>query len=671
MKEHKAIEVLTIEQASKVARTDAATQSKDVKAYIESNTLTYYILINTWVILWKNFAVHAWHRFLSFITEKGLIPAIAEMQAEAMRVLTSEDWGPWATVLFSELRLTRAQTDETLYEGLIGRDDTATVLFLLRYPKRFSPNNNDIIKENTLKDFIQYENRTKMLQLSSSYAYWHYVCRVKGIIANMYDWDAICESIDNMSIHDIIFSSGSARDASPALGNKVMAIANDGNCADYILPIFGQYVLPRYACHEEGPRVSKVIAVPKSYKSSRIIAMEDTLPIAVGKRIEMIFRAHDKSDGTGINIEDQTVNQILAAEGSSSGDLATLDASHASDLISKSLFIDVFPTEYTRRVLPLLPVYVDVNGQRRVLHMASTSGHTLTFRHETIVYTAIARAALDIATDLGIECKRPTAVAYGDDTVISSEAAEIACHIFSRLGLIINTDKSYWSGVYRESCGKDYLNGVDVTSIYYPRFPVIGTITENKVTLAATVFNDEYRGKLDNALTMLIDLQKKLFPYSYDCARFLASIINCAYPSITTSVAGTVCNDMWDYVDNGKSIKPTAWELQVVDPKSRSAGSKFVKLEFDKLPLHGDTLRAILRLAELDRRHVAPGTSYQCTKTQFTPSEQKVYEYWKYQYFLQHGPRYEDSLMELLGVSQKPMPISEFFGKRTLVLKKN
>lgn len=665
MKEHNIIEVLTIEQAKDVAEKDQPSQSTKT-SYVNENILTYYILINTWVLLWKNFAIHAWHRLLTRIMADGLIPVINECQEEAMRIIRGEDLGSWGRILYSEIRTGNPTIDESLITSVIGYDYDATVLMLLRYPKRFSPNSNDIIKDKTIKDFLQYENRTKLLQRQQSYGYNYAMRIVADVIREMYPWDVICDNIEHIHPTDIIFSSGAALDANPSPGSKWKAILTDGNHSDFIQPIFGVYTLTRYKAHDMAPTQSRVAAVPKSYKSSRIIAMERTYPNAIGKAIEMIFRDADIKYGTGINISDQTINQHLAQIGSSDGTIATLDASHASDLISKSLFKDLFPPRYVDLVKGYLPDYVEVAGKVRPLQMASTSGHTLTFRHETIIYHAIAKAAVLWTQALGIEVTNPVFHAFGDDTLVSTEAYDTALYLFQKLGLIINKDKSYAVGSYRESCGKDYINGVDVSSIYYPRFPVIGTITSTRIILAKDVFRDEYRGKLDNAVTMLIDLQKKLYPYTYDGSRLVASIVQTAYPSITTSVAGEVCNDLWDCIDSGKQYNPTRWALESTG-KYISYPLTTRKLGLASESLSGVNATTFDRLRKLDTVHCYPTEKYH-TDREFNQEEVEIYEYWKYYSFLKSGPRYHDPLMELLGIPSKPISIAEFFGKRTLAL---
>jgi hypothetical protein len=668
MYEHNTIEVFSLEEAKAVATKDARLVSSKT-TYPLDNALTYYLLLNTWTLLWKNFAIHAWTRLKVQIMNDGLIPVINTMQEEAMRVVNEEDLGPWATVLYAEVRSGNPVCDRNLFDSAIGVDDTATVLFLLRYPKRFSPVDNDLVKEETLRDFLQTENRTKMLQLKGSYGY-HYCAKIlKDYIAEMYPWDEICDKIEQIEPCTLRFSSGAATDARATLGDKVKSVVNSGLHNDFQVDHFGVQLLDRPATAAPPcKRVSKVLAVPKSYKASRIIAMEDSYRNAFCQSVEDIFRAYDKRLRL-INLEDQTINQKLACIGSVDGRTATLDASHASDLISKSLFCDAFPSRYVRLIMPYLPTHCDVKGVIRPLQMLSTSGHTLTFRHETIVYKGIAAVGVEYHRNITGEDYVPISHAYGDDTVVSSAAYDVVVHFFKRLGLIINEDKSYYQGSYRESCGKDYMDGMDVTSIYYPRFPIVGRMSDKRVSLDKSIYRDTYRGKIDNSLTMLIDLQKKLFPYSYDAARLVLSVVHAAYPSVTTSVAGTVCTDMWDYVDSAKRRIPTAYRLELIGPHKWPRFSKAVPIGPAAETLTGSNREAFERLAKLDTIHTYPQVAFRSDRS-FSQKDVALYEYWKLTDFLRTGPEYDNDLDRLLGISKKPMSISEFFGDARLVLAK-
>nr|QDH86450.1 MAG: RNA-dependent RNA polymerase [Leviviridae sp.] len=76
----------------------------------------------------------------------------------------------------------------------------------------------------------------------------------------------------------------------------------------------------------------KVIDVPKTMKTPRIIAME---PTAMQYAQQGILRLiQDAIKGSYLNdfigLDDQEPNQLMARQGSAVGDLATLDLSEAS-----------------------------------------------------------------------------------------------------------------------------------------------------------------------------------------------------------------------------------------------------------------------------------------------------------------------------------------------------
>jgi hypothetical protein len=56
---------------------------------------------------------------------------------------------------------------------------------------------------------------------------------------------------------------------------------------------------------------------------------------------------------------------------------------------------------------------------------------------------------------------------YGDDIVVHSADAENAMHILESFGFVVNRDKSFVKGFFKESCGVDAFHGVDVTPVRF------------------------------------------------------------------------------------------------------------------------------------------------------------------------------------------------------------
>jgi hypothetical protein len=50
--------------------------------------------------------------------------------------------------------------------------------------------------------------------------------------------------------------------------------------------------------------------------------------------------------------------------------------------------------------------------------------------------------------------------------IVPTDIVPDVVQFFSRIGFTANTKKSHFSGYYRESCGKHYWSGVDITPVY-------------------------------------------------------------------------------------------------------------------------------------------------------------------------------------------------------------
>lgn len=685
MKELEHLQLISFEEAKKVATVDGSKCSTKGN-YAEDNVLGYYLLINTWLLIIREYCQYAWSRMLDKIQADGLLATIADCQRDADVLIHGDGMlSPYARTLLTELTITGRPRSAYLFPELnIGREPKVTLLFILRYPKRFSPNSNDRIQKESLDDFIKVERENKMLQRTQSGHFTHdrgmsdYVIRsMREIISSYYDWDSLCDQIEDIDISDIEFSSGAGFDSRASLGSKLLAIYRSH--PEYFPTPFGARIMDVPKTVDEDPvRYARIAAVPKSYKAARIIAMEDTYRLAFCKRVEKIFRRQDEVTHH-FALEDQTVNQQYAEEGSRTGDLATLDASHGSDRISWSLFVSVFPSRYVRLITPYIATHEIVDGKVIRKEMLSTSGHTLTFRHETIVYKAIAQAASEL-----YHCftgGESFAWAYGDDTIIDTDAAPTAIEFFEAVGMKINVDKSFYSrkNLYRESCGQEYRNGVVMTGVYFPRFPIKGTRTKGRITFSKDVYNDEYRGKLDDSTTMLIDLQHKILPVSYPAARLVHLVLRSALPFLTSSLVGTESPDPWDFDDLGITQRPKAYSIVTLSiGRVWTVGGKDYKIlcpslvsrQLFEIEMSDEMRSSVMEQGgNWDKYHFAPYVAYD-GKEKYSDLEVAVYDMYRYQRFLKYGPEYNSELDRLLGISQRPIPISQVFGKRRMAWRK-
>jgi len=100
--------------------------------------------------------------------------------------------------------------------------------------------------------------------------------------------------------------------------------------------------------------------------------------------------------------------------------------------------------------------------------MISSMGNGFTFPLQTIIFVSIVKACYRL---LGISFSRRNGKplnygVFGDDIIVCREAYNYVCHALQLFGFIVNSDKSYNTGSFRESCGGDYWRGVDVRGLY-------------------------------------------------------------------------------------------------------------------------------------------------------------------------------------------------------------
>jgi hypothetical protein len=194
--------------------------------------------------------------------------------------------------------------------------------------------------------------------------------------------------------------------------------------------------------------------VPKNWKTHRTIACEPEgnvpLQLAFDDYAKEILRKW------GINLSDQSLNQDLAREGSISGEYATIDLKSASDSVAKSLISWVIPSDWAGYLFRLrCPYYRLPDGSRDVYEKFSSMGNGSTFPLETLIFVSACRAIGSKAYAV-----------YGDDIILETELVPDLLRLLSFLGFDVNKEKSFTAGPFRESCGGDYFNGIDITPFY-------------------------------------------------------------------------------------------------------------------------------------------------------------------------------------------------------------
>lgn len=197
--------------------------------------------------------------------------------------------------------------------------------------------------------------------------------------------------------------------------------------------------------------------VPKNAKTDRAIVVEPMLnsmcQLGIGDFIARRLRT------VGIDIRDQSRNQRLAQEGSLTGALATLDLSSASDTIAIELVAHLLPYDWFDFLSRFRTGTIKHEGTRYKLHKFSSMGNGFTFPLETLIFWALSSSCVPKERQAEVSV-------YGDDIIVPTESYALTCEVLRACGFIPNPSKSFGDGPFRESCGKDYLSGVDIRPCY-------------------------------------------------------------------------------------------------------------------------------------------------------------------------------------------------------------
>ncbi len=271
-------------------------------------------------------------------------------------------------------------------------------------------------------------------------------------------------------------------------------------------------------------RPVRVITVPKTLKAPRIIAIEPFAMQYAQQAILELFEDAVQTDKTGaafISWFSQLPNQEGARKGSISGDLATLDLSEASDRVSNQLvrlLLSRWP-HLARAVDATRSRKADVPGHGVIrLSKFASMGSALCFPVESMVFLTLVFMGIELALNTPVTQRlindlRDKVRVYGDDIIVPVEYVQSVISVLEDFGLKVNRDKSFWTGKFRESCGKDYYAGHDVSVVRCKReFP-----TEQKhateIQSIVSLRNHLYKRGLRKTTDFLDNYIKRIIPF--------------------------------------------------------------------------------------------------------------------------------------------------------------
>jgi len=248
---------------------------------------------------------------------------------------------------------------------------------------------------------------------------------------------------------------------------------------------FEEYLFPNHGWYQHYEDVEivepgqelpvKITLVPKTLKTPRIIAIEPTAMQYAQQAL--LSQLTDSIDGDSVlrsflSWSSQIPNQDMAKLGSLNGELATLDLSEASDRVSYALvkrLLSRFPhvagavdsCRTTSAKLPSGEIHSD-------LRKFASMGSALCFPIESMVFISLILVGCLKADGLtptrrNILRYKGKVRTYGDDIICPTVYQKDVRNELEAFGLKVNANKSFWTGKFRESCGKDYFAGFDVS----------------------------------------------------------------------------------------------------------------------------------------------------------------------------------------------------------------
>lgn len=245
--------------------------------------------------------------------------------------------------------------------------------------------------------------------------------------------------------------------------------------------------------------VSKYITVPKTATAVRGITIEPLVNQFGQQGLNIALRdaiTRCPVMRQCLDLNRQETNQKLALDGSRTGEWATIDLSSASDLLSLSLVKRVFRNSplFLEQAISCRSNLVEIDKTIYGIRKFAGMGNALTFPIQSVVF-----AILCINAVLEHEGLEPTyknvlrasksVQVFGDDIVIRTEHFHTVEAWITEFGLKVNTKKSFYTGKFRESCGTDAYDGVDVTPTYLRVDPCSKQLTSSDLSSLVSTSN--------------------------------------------------------------------------------------------------------------------------------------------------------------------------------------
>jgi len=254
-------------------------------------------------------------------------------------------------------------------------------------------------------------------------------------------------------------------------------------------------------------------------------------PIGIGSSLNMMLQLGVKAYmqrrllAFGVDLTDQTRNRELAYAGSCvlnpdlmadpSQQWSTIDLSSASDTVSYELVKALLPAEWFSLLDMIRHKSGRIKDKLYVYHKFSAMGNGTTFPLESLIFWAVAKAATQ-----GLTSDKVDIAVYGDDIICRQYDAQPIVSALQECGFSINTEKSFLTGPFKESCGADFFLGSYVRPFYLKRelkgrrdvYFCINSL--NSQRLAIPALSNAFSSCIDRLLEHIPEEERRYTPLS-------------------------------------------------------------------------------------------------------------------------------------------------------------
>jgi hypothetical protein len=297
---------------------------------------------------------------------------------------------------------------------------------------------------------------------------------------------------------------------------------------------FGYYAFPTWSAYlaesgltflDPGSELpSKVISVPKTMKTPRLIAVEPTCMQYVQQgllRLLVEDLSQDKILWKMLGFDDQAPNQRFARKGSHTGAYATLDMSEASDRVGMWHVRTLFASTplLLEAILACRSSKASVPGFGVLtLSKFASMGSALCFPVEAMVFLAAVFAGISLElnrplTKKDIRSFSSQVRVFGDDIIVPTRFTHSVVVTLELLGFKVNTSKSFWTGKFRESCGKEYYDGHDVSIVKLRQMLPAQRRDTQEIVSAVSMRNQFFKAGFVETTEFLDGLIERFIPF--------------------------------------------------------------------------------------------------------------------------------------------------------------